>query len=257
MRITPYFSSSSKVWDDIRWVYGIAETGYEGWEIVADGSYRLDNPENVVRIADMIGSLPLGITVHAPYADLNLSTLNYPIWRESVRQVCTCIRQASEWTDRVTIHPGYLSPVGKIMPEKAWQQQKEALVEIGSVASDHSVLACLENMIGIREFLCRRPEELAGMVEGIEGIGITIDIGHANTVGMVQEFLPYLSSASHLHVHDNHGVHDEHLALGAGTIDWDTVGKRIARDYSGIIVVEGRSLEEGKASLSTVRGWKP
>ena len=122
MRITPYFSSSSKVWDDIGWVYGIPETGYEGWEIVADGSYRLDNPENVARIADVIGSLPLGISVHAPYADLNLATLNYPIWRESVRQVCTCIRRASEWTDRVTIHPGYLSPVGKIMPERAWQQ---------------------------------------------------------------------------------------------------------------------------------------
>ena len=256
MSITPYFSSSSKVWDEIGWVSGIAETGYEGWEIVADGSYRLDNPENIARIADVIGSLQLGITVHAPYADLNLATLNYPIWRESVRQVCTCIRHASEWTDRVTIHPGYLSPVGKIMPERAWQQQKEALVEIGSVASDHSVLACLENMIGIREFLCRMPEELAGMVEGIEGIGITIDIGHANTVGLVSEFLPFLSAASHLHVHDNHGVHDEHLPLGTGTIDWDIVGKSIARDYSGIVVVEGRSLEEGKTSLHTVRGWQ-
>jgi sugar phosphate isomerase/epimerase len=257
MRITPYFSSSSKVWDDIGWVYGIADTGYEGWEIVADGSYRLDNPENVTRIADVIGSLSLGISVHAPYADLNLATLNYPIWRESVRQVCTCIRQASEWTDRVTIHPGYLSPVGKIMPERAWQQQKEALIEIGSVASDHSVLACLENMIGIREFLCKMPEELAGMVEGIEGIGITIDIGHANTVGLVREFLPFLSAASHLHVHDNHGVHDEHLVLGAGTIDWITVGKSIARDYTGIAVVEGRSLEDGKESLRIVRGWQP
>jgi sugar phosphate isomerase/epimerase len=256
MSIKPYFSSSSKVWDEIGWVSGIAETGYEGWEIVADGSYRLDNPENIARIADVIGSLQLGITVHAPYADLNLATLNYPIWRESVRQVCTCIRRASEWTDRVTIHPGYLSPVGKIMPERAWQQQKEALVEIGSVASDHSVLACLENMIGIREFLCRMPEELAGMVEGIEGIGITIDIGHANTVGLVSEFLPFLSAASHLHVHDNHGVHDEHLPLGTGTIDWDIVGKSIARDYSGIVVVEGRSLEEGKTSLHTVRGWQ-
>ncbi|MDD1705418.1 MAG: sugar phosphate isomerase/epimerase [Methanoregulaceae archaeon] len=257
MRIKPYFSSSSKVWDDIHWVSGIEETGYEGWEIVADGRYRLDNPDNVARIADTIGSLSLGISVHAPYADLNLATLNYPIWRESVRQVCTCIRHASDWTDRVTIHPGYLSPVGKIMPDRAWQQQKEALAEIGTVATDHCVLACLENMIGIREFLCRMPEELTGMVEGIDGIGITIDIGHANTVGKVQEFLPYLAEASHLHVHDNHGISDEHLALGAGTIDWDLVGKSIARDYTGIVVVEGRSLEEGKASLPTVRSWQP
>ncbi len=44
MTIKPYFSSSSKVWDDITWVYGIEEAGYDGWEIVADGNYRLDNP---------------------------------------------------------------------------------------------------------------------------------------------------------------------------------------------------------------------
>ena len=36
MSIRPYFSSSAKVWDSIEWVYGIEETGYSGWEIVAD-----------------------------------------------------------------------------------------------------------------------------------------------------------------------------------------------------------------------------
>jgi sugar phosphate isomerase/epimerase len=256
MSITPYFSASSKVWEDISWVSGIAEAGFAGWEIVADGNYRLDSRENVARIADTIGSLSLGITVHAPYGDLNLATLNYPIWRESVRQVCTCIEQASDWTDRVTIHPGYLSPVGKMLPDRAWQQQKEALVEIGKVAEDHAVIACLENMIGIKEFLCRMPHELAGMVEGIRGIGTTIDIGHAHTNGQVREFLPCLRTASHLHVHDNHGVSDEHLPLGAGTIDWDLVGRAIARDYRGVVVVEGRSLAEGMESLRIVRGWR-
>lgn len=257
MTIRPSFSSSARVWEAIEWVYGIEEAGYRGWEIVADGAYRLDNPATVSRIGEVIGSTGLSITVHAPYADLNLATLNHPIWRESIRQVCSCISVASRWTDRVTFHPGYLSPVGKMMPAAAWRQQKEALVEIGRTAREHSVTACLENMIGMREFLCRMPEELLGMVEGIEGIGITIDIGHANTVGKVQEFLACLKAASHLHVHDNHGVSDEHLALGEGTIDWDVVGARIAEDYSGVLVVEGRSLEEGRASLGVVKGWFP
>jgi sugar phosphate isomerase/epimerase len=255
MSIRPSFSSSARVWEAIGWVYGIEEAGYRGWEIVADGAYRLDNPENASRIGEVIASTGLLITVHAPYADLNLATLNHPIWRESIRQVCACIAVASQWTDRVTFHPGYLSPVGKMMPAAAWKQQKEALAEIGRTAREHSVTACLENMIGIREFLCRQPEELLGMVEGIEGIGITVDIGHANTVGMVREFLPCLKKASHLHVHDNHGVSDEHLALGEGTIDWDLVGARIAEDYAGVLVVEGRSLEEGRASLGVVKGW--
>nr|WP_319377742.1 sugar phosphate isomerase/epimerase family protein [uncultured Methanoregula sp.] len=253
MTLKPYFSSSSKVWDDISWVSGIPEAGYAGWEIVADGNYRLDDPACMQRIRDVIGSTNLGVTVHAPYGDLNLATLNDPIWRESVRQICTCIEHASELTDRVTIHPGYMSPVGKLMPEKIWNLQKEALRQIGRCALEHGVLACLENMIGIKEFLCRFPEELMGMTDGIEGIGMTFDFGHANTVGKVNEFLPHVGKANHIHIHDNHGVSDEHLTLGDGTIPWKTVGKSIAAHYSGIVVIEGRSIPEAKRSLAVFR----
>lgn len=250
MSLLPYFSSSAKIWDEIGWVSGIEECGYTGWEIVADGNYRLDNPRNYRAIKDIVASTRLGVSVHAPYGDLNLATLNDPIYQESIRQICTCIEYASELTDRVTFHPGYLSPVGKLVPEKVWGLQKEALVRIGRVASDHGVLACLENMISIKEFLCRFPEELIGMTEGIEGIGMTFDFGHANTVGKVNEFLPFVKKADHIHIHDNHGLSDEHLALGDGTIAWETVGRAIAKDYRGVIVIEGRSIEEAKRSLS-------
>ena len=86
------------------------------------------------------------------------------------------------------------------------------------------------------------------MAEGIEGIGLTFDFGHANTVGKVPEFLAKVGYADHIHIHDNHGVLDEHLPLGAGTIDWKTVGKTIAARYSGVVVIEGRSVEEAKKS---------
>jgi sugar phosphate isomerase/epimerase len=255
MSIQPYFSSSAKVWDDIAWVYGIEDAGYTGWEIVGDGNYRLDNPAYLRKIEEVVASTHLGITVHAPYGDLNLATLNDPIWRESIRQICTCIEHAAALTDRVTFHPGYISPIGKLMPQKVWDLQKEALRQIGKVATEHSVLACLENMVGIKEFLCRQPEELIGMTEGIEGIGMTFDFGHANTMGTVNAFLPLVDRASHIHIHDNHGMSDEHLPLGAGTINWETTGKAIAARYSGIAVVEGRSVEEARTSLALFRRY--
>jgi sugar phosphate isomerase/epimerase len=253
MSLLPYFSSSAKIWDDIEWVTGIEECGYTGWEIVADGNYRLDNPENYATIRDMIAGTNLRVSVHAPYGDLNLATLNDPIYRESIRQICTCIECAADLTDRVTIHPGYLSPVGKLMPKKVWDLQKEALRQIGKVASSHGVLACVENMISVKEFLCRAPHELMGMTEGIEGIGMTFDFGHAHTVGRVHEFLPYVRKANHIHIHDNHGVSDEHLALGDGTVPWDDVGSAVKKDYHGVIVIEGRSIEEARRSLSVFK----
>ena len=255
MNIKPYFSSSAKVWDSIEWVYGIRDSGYDGWEIVADGNYRFDNPDNLARIRDVISSTGLGITVHAPYGDLNLATLNDPIYRESVRQICTCIEKAAQFTDRVTLHPGYLSPVGKLVPHKIWDLQKSALRTIGRTASDNGVLACVENMISVKEFLCRDPGELIGMTSGIEGIGMTFDFGHANTVGKVQEFLPLVSKANHIHIHDNHGERDEHLALGEGTIDWSVLGPVIAEQYRGIVVIEGRSIEEAERSLQVYRRY--
>lgn len=253
MTIAPFFSSSAKVWDAIEWVYGVEEAGYAGWEIVADGNYRLDNPENFRKIADVLAGTNLKATVHAPYGDLNLATLNDPIYRESIRQITACIEKAADLTDRVTFHPGYLSPVGKLVPQKIWELQKAALRRIGQVAADHGVLACLENMISVKEFLCRDAGELIGMTEGIEGIGMTFDFGHANTMGKVAEFLPLVGKASHIHIHDNHGERDEHLALGDGTIDWKTVGAEIRAKYHGIVVVEGRSVPEAKKSLQVYR----
>jgi sugar phosphate isomerase/epimerase len=253
MSIRPYFSSSAKVWDDISWVDGIGKAGYAGWEIVSDGNYRLEDPACFKKIEETIASTNLRVTVHAPYGDLNLATLNDPIWHESIKQICTCIDHAASLTDRVTIHPGYMSPVGKLLPQKVWDLQKEALRRIGKFAAERGVLACLENMIGVKEFLCRQPGELIGMTEGIEGIGMTFDFGHANTMGMVNDFLPFVSRASHIHIHDNHGMSDEHLALGAGTINWDTVGKTIAAKYSGVVVIEGRSLAEAAISLAAYR----
>ncbi len=249
----PFFSSSSKVWENYEWVFGIEECGYSGWEIMADGNYRLEEPDNFRRISEVVDSTSLRVTVHAPYSDLNLASLNYPIWRESLRQICTCIEHAAPLTDRVTFHPGYVSPVGRMMPDKVWDLQKTALVEIGTCAEEYGVLACLENMINIREFLCRDPGEMFGMTGEIEGIGVTLDIGHANTTGHVREFLDHIGSVSHLHVHDNHGDRDEHLALGAGTIDWEWVGRCVAAGYSGVVVVEGRSIPEAQQSLEVIR----
>jgi sugar phosphate isomerase/epimerase len=253
MSLVPYFSASSKVWDDKSWVFSLEEIGYRGWEVVADGACSFEQDGNTREVAEIAGSTGLSLSVHAPYSDLNLASLNYPIWRESIRQILACIDRAAELTDRVTVHPGYLSPVGKLLPDRTWELQKSALSEIGAFAADRGVHVFLENMGGLKEVLCRFPEEILGMIDGVRGVGFTLDVGHAHTVGKVREFLRVLSSANHLHIHDNHGTADEHLALGDGTIPWDDVGKAVARDYRGIVVVEGRSLEEAEKSLSVFR----
>jgi sugar phosphate isomerase/epimerase len=110
-------------------------------------------------------------------------------------------------------------------------------------------------MPNIPDFLCQYPEEILGLIEGIEGIGLTIDFGHANTFGKVDGFLKYLHHANHVHIHDNQGKSDEHLPVGAGTINWKRLSTSLMNNYSGIIVVEGRSIPEAKESYAKIRGW--
>ncbi|HXW99055.1 MAG TPA: sugar phosphate isomerase/epimerase family protein [Methanomicrobiales archaeon] len=253
MSLVPFFSASSKVWEDRSWVFSLEEIGYRGWEVMADGGSSFENPANVRAVSEIKGSTGLAISVHAPYSDLNLASLNHPVWRESVRQVLACIDGAVEVTDRVTVHPGYLAPLGKLLPDRVWAQQKAALTEIGAYGADRGVKVFLENLGGLKEVLCRFPEEILGMIEGIDGIGFTLDIGHAHTMGKVREFLAVLPQVNHMHIHDNHGTADQHLALGDGTIPWDEVGRAVARDYRGIVVVEGRDLEEARKSLAVFR----
>ena len=68
---------------------------------------------------------------------------------------------------------------------------------------------------------CQEPEELCEVADTL-GIGICWDFGHANTVGFCQsEALAYVGKRLRvLHVNDNDGIEDEHLAPFMGTIDW-------------------------------------
>lgn len=252
-----YFASSSKVWEDPSWVSEIREVGFDGWEISADGNYRLDRPESFAAVKKAISDNDLDVTVHAPFSDLNPASINRPIWEETVRQFETCIQKASELTDRVVIHPGYLSPVSRYDPAPAWRNHKEACVRLGKAAEECGVKTCLENMPALDDFFCRDPYELDGFVDGVDGMAMTFDVGHANTNGNLNEFLKtVLPKAYHIHIHDNCGARDEHLPLGAGTIDWDKVMPRIKKEYRGdIMVVEGRNPEEGRVSLEFLRKW--
>jgi sugar phosphate isomerase/epimerase len=105
-------------------------------------------------------------------------------------------------------------------------------------------------MPNMEKLLCRTPDELFGMAEsvGTDSLGTTFDAGHANTTKNIADYLKEKARISHVHIHDNKGVHDQHLAIGEGTVDWDLVLGGL-EDVNGVMVVEGRNVEEGKRSL--------
>jgi sugar phosphate isomerase/epimerase len=55
----------------------------------------------------------------------------------------------------------------------------------------------------------------------LDQIGVCLDLGHANmTVGVPEAIATLGARIIQVHAHDNHGLKDEHLFPGDGTIDW-------------------------------------
>ncbi|MHC1565516.1 MAG: TIM barrel protein, partial [Candidatus Syntropharchaeales archaeon] len=77
-----------------------------------------------------------------------------------------------------------------------------------------------------------------------------LDVGHANTAGVLDEFLT--CDINHIHLHDNNGGTDEHLAIGEGTIDFKEVA-RATKDDGITKILELRREDDIEPSLNRLR----
>ncbi|HPR67572.1 MAG TPA: sugar phosphate isomerase/epimerase family protein [Methanothrix sp.] len=247
------FSSSALVDQPFDWAYQLEDLGYSGWEIVNEGKQRL-TAETMPLAREIVETTNLVITIHLPYSDLNLASMNQPIWEETIRQMKACISLASDFCGLAVVHPGYLSPLGKQMPDRAWEQNILGLAEICDHANEFGMTIAVENMLNIESMLGRTPEEILGMLENVrrENLGFVFDVGHANTNGNVDSFLPLKDKMVHVHVHDNKGVRDEHLPVKSGNVNWLRVAEAL-RGYDGRFVTEARTLVQGVQSMRNLK----
>lgn len=247
------FSSSALVDRPFDWAYQLEDLGYTGWEIVNEGKQRLTH-ESIAEAKRIAETTDLVITIHLPYSDLNLASMNQPIWDETVRQMKSCLDLASDFSRLAVVHPGHLSPLGAQMPDRAWSQNILGIQEICDHAECLDMTIAVENMVNMPAIFGRMPEEITGILETVDrpNVGFILDVGHANTNGCVDKFLELKDIIIHTHIHDNHGVKDEHLPVGNGTVPWSRVIEALD-GYQGRIVTESRSLEEGQRSLRRLK----
>ncbi len=243
------FSSLALVNNPFEWAYDLEDIGFTGWEVVSEGKQQL-NESTLSEIRNIIETTHLVLTLHLPFSDLNLGSLNHPIWKESIRQMTKCIEKASDFIGLAVVHPGHLSPLGMQLPDMAWQQSIEGLKDICDFADDLGINIGVENMPDMAHIFGKRPGEILGMIDSLrkKNAGLTFDIGHANTNGLVFDFLAEIKHMIHVHLHDNKGISDEHLQIGNGNINWKEVMPKF-RGYKGRFVIEARTIEEGTASL--------
>ncbi len=226
--------------------FGFVSKEFKAWEIVGEGRHFL--PNLVYQFLDASSSYDLSFSAHAPLSDINIGSLNERVRESSLREIVHSIKAARRMEiGLLTVHPGFYSPAGMLEKPKVLQTTLESLSYIESVSRDLGVRVALENMPNMGPLtMGRTPAELLQLLSSFE-LGICFDVGHANTMGNVEAFLAHKKRFINVHLHDNLGERDQHLAVGEGNIDFKKVLSALS-DYQGRFVIEARSLKEAVVS---------
>ena len=111
---------------------------------------------------------------------------------------------------------------------RALENSLTAIEHIKAFAHPLGVKVLLENL----QNEVTTPEHLLEILHigHFNNVGITLDVGHAHLsdTGLDHAFELLRPRIAELHLHDNHGLKDEHLWPGSGSIDWTNLAKLTA-----------------------------
>lgn len=174
----------------------------------------------------MIGTEEL--TVHGPFLDMNPMTFDSEIRKATKKRYEQAYTAARELGAKKIVYHSCMYPT--IYYLTGWA---ERVVDFFREFMDgkNELEIVMENLYD------REWEPLLDVVRQVEvpNFQLCLDIGHAHCYSNrpVQEWIKGLApQITHLHLHDNCGERDEHLALGNGNIPLDQVFSALREDTS-------------------------
>ncbi|MBS7607332.1 sugar phosphate isomerase/epimerase [Candidatus Bathyarchaeota archaeon] len=237
------------------------EFDVEHVEIVDEGPHALNNLR-VSLLKEAIKTRGISLSVHAPFADINIASTS-PIIRHAImRRLKKSIRLSAQLNPEYWVfHPGIQSAVGDVLPNIDWKINLKSTRELLKEARENGLRIAIENVPDPFPFLLKRAEEFKAFYESLGGDGVdlnmTFDVGHANINGQIEEFIEkFRNKIVHTHFHDNNGDMDSHLGIGFGKINWPRIIEDLRRiNYRGALVIESKSnIEESIQALKELLG---
>ena len=211
----------------------------------------LDNKEKCEKIAKFYDSLEMPgiLTSHGDFFDVIIFSSDERIAAISE----TRVRESMEIAKRVhakgvIFHTNYEPFLTAAPYRKDWRDKNEAFFrKICGEFPDINVF--MENMFDQDPVELKK---LAARMKDVENFGVCLDYAHAyisrTPVSVwVKELAPYIR---HVHINDNDGENDLHLAVGDGIIDWRKF-LNLQREYfpDATVLVETTPLDRQKKSL--------
>ena len=204
--------------------------------------------------AEVLENYNLKYSIHAPFIDVNIASVQDKSRINSVDQIKSSIDLANKIdAECVVVHPGLTS----FLPNKYFKNEvtnfaNESMIELGRYAEDLGVLATFENMPSFNTMIYDNMEELNEFLVSND-LFMTLDIGHAMHSGYGADEM-YFDCIKHVHIHDNFGDDDAHLTLGEGTIDLNTIVNTLEKNnYDGIYIIEVNNYDSIKKSYEYMK----
>lgn len=216
------------------------------WEIFSEGKHSVTKFSS--RFNEIKNSYSMEYSIHAPICDMNIAAFNDKIREASVNEMIRTFEHANKMDiETVTVHPGIYSMVLSDVKERSEKLAKRSLKEIEKAARQNGVTAAIENMPSFAIMMGQTPDALMNLIEDTD-LQVCFDIGHANTMGMINEFIDmFQDRLANIHIHDNLGDRDAHMTIGDGNIDFYNVLSRL-RNYKGNYIIESRNLDSAITS---------
>jgi sugar phosphate isomerase/epimerase len=204
--------------------------------------------------SDLVNSYRFKTTVHSPLSDMNIASLNESIKNASVKEIKDSIDLASEIdASVVVVHPGHMAFLAREFPDELMETSLKSLKECSKYAVEQDITLCVENMPDMEGMICKNLDELYELTQKINA-SMTLDVGHANNMGLsIDEMLKY-GNIGHIHLSDNDGSFDNHDAIGSKDIDFKSLFKGLKKyNFEGICVIEVKKQDEILESLDYIK----
>ena len=232
----------------------IAEAGFRQVELWAKSGHLDDwvaDPAGLRPDLDRLGLAPF--SVHSPSDGWHTADSDPDVRRAAVELTCRSLGWAAEvGAGVVIVHPSSSrekEPSGG--PDGARARSRESLSTLADRAGELGLQIAVENM-PYREQKFRPGIAVADVLELIDGlgnhVGVCLDAGHSqlNKQDPAEEAALAGDKLFSIHLQDNDGSGDQHIAPGRGTIDWDRLLAALDQmAYAGGRIFEVGSGDEG------------
>ncbi len=207
-------------------IKAVAKMGFDYLELTLDPP-EAHHEQVFKQKEEILGALAdhgLGLVCHLP-TFLYLTDMAPRIREASLLEMHDALKAAAALNPRkVVLHPPYIGGLGPLVMDRSMAIAMDSLEAVVSEAERLGLCMCIENMFPKYPGWIE-PKDFVPVMERFPSLRMTLDFGHANVESKrgdrILAFMEaFKDRIGHIHISDNLGKGDDHLPVGAGTIDF-------------------------------------